>query len=267
VGVPDAVRVGVAVGEAPRLIVRVGVAEGVGVLEVLAEAVALKEAESVRALEDEAVAEAEEEAVRVPSASEADARSEETAEGDAEAAALRDAEEDTVGVQELAPHCTGAGASPPKSVPAAAALCVAKEALAGTPVTLNRSIQFIASSSPPNPALAHAVHAPAPHSSHATHPGPSRPPLQRVTFASNAQLLPERTYVNASSEPALSSQKRSSREGLVKPPDVHCSADASACDAENPVPGSSASALLAPEVGAAAPPTVSSPRKPGSAVR
>ena len=129
--------VGVALGVPLGLAVRV--------LEALAEAVALLEADAVRELEDdafdeakaEAVAEAEAEAVRVPPAGEADARCEETAEGDAE--------EDTVGVQEFAPHCTGAGASPPKRVPAAAALCVAEEALSGTPVTLNRSTQSITS--------------------------------------------------------------------------------------------------------------------------
>lgn len=296
-GVPETVSEGVPVGVAPPLSVLVGVAEEVGVFEALAvavavpevaavpvaareaaavavavldaaavavaapeaaaDAVAVPEADSVGELEATDEENAVEEAVLVP-LEEAVAQRESAEEGDAEAAALWDVEADTVGVQELAPHSTGAGARPPKRMPASALLNVAATAVAGTPVTLKRSTQFCTSHE--EPALAHAVHASVPHSSQATKPGPRRPPSQRVAFASTVQAPAFSRNVNASWEPVLSSHSRSSREGLMKPPDVHCSVDASACDAASPAPGSSASVLLLPDVGAVAPPTVSSPR-------
>ncbi len=259
VAVPDAAAVAVAVSEAAAVATAVSeaAAVAVAVLEAAADAVAVPEADSVGELAAEDVDDAVEGAVLVP-LEEAVAQREGAEEGDVVAAALREAEADTVGVQELAPHSTGAGASPPKRMPASALLNVAAAATAGTPVTLKRSTQFCTSHEPP--ALAHAVHAPVPHASQATKPGPRRPPSQRVAFASTTQAPALSRNVNASWEPVLSSHSRSSREGLMKPPDVHCSVDASACDAENPVPGSSASALLLPDVGAVAPPTVSSPR-------
>ena len=72
--------------------------------------------------------------------------------------------------------------------------------------------------------------------------------------------------MNTSWLPVLSSQKSTRREGERKPPEVHCRVEASAWEAENPVPGSSARAALLPLVGAAAPPTATRPLKLASAV-
>ena len=98
---------------------------GAGVIEALSEAVAevvleavadsvaaLADAVAVRVASDVLVPKEEEEdvaeAVEVP-CEEVEA----AVDGDALATALGDVEVDTVGVQELAPHCTGAAANPP----------------------------------------------------------------------------------------------------------------------------------------------------------
>ena len=108
---------------------------------------------------------------------------------------------------------------------------------------------------------------------HSTVPPPSPPPFQRCTLVMEFHRLPvvaimsaalpeARVRVKTSCEPMESSQVSTTLVGDTKVALLHTLSTELGCAAASAVPGSSATALLLPLVGAAAPPMRTSTREP-----